>query len=141
MRSKNTLMLALSLAAATLGAGCGTVPLTQAEQSMPGVQGASRRLPGSTARIYNEAKMVLARMGFTIVSERENRLINGKIELPQKPEPVHINLLMLGGDRVYVRLYNLTEAEKEKMTEKIFRKIWHAIKGTPDEEERRKRRK
>ena len=141
MRSKNTLMLALSLGVATLGAGCGTVPLTQAEQDMPGVQGASRRLPGSTARIYNEAKAVLARMGFTIVSERENRLINGKIELPRKPEPVHINLLMLGGDRVYVQLYNLTEAEKEKMTEKIFLKIRHAIKGVPDEEERRKRQK
>ncbi len=141
MRSKNTLMLALSLAAATLGAGCGTVPLTQAEQDMPGAQGASRRLPGSMARIYNEARTVLAQMGFTIVSERENRLINGKIELPRKPEPVHINLGMLGGDRVHLRLYNLSDAEKEKMADKIFLKITHAIKGVPDEDKRRKRQK
>ena len=141
MRSKNSLMLALSLVAATLGSGCGTVPLSQAEQDMPGEQGASRRLPGSTARIYNEAKTVLAQMGFTIVSERENRLINAKVELPRKPEPVHINLLMLGGDRVYIQPYNLTEAEKEKMTDRIFLKITHAIKGVPDEEERRKRQK
>jgi len=141
MRSTNTMMLALSLAAAALAAGCGTVPLSEAEQHMAVEQGASRRLPGSTARIYNEAKTVLARMGFTIVSERANRLINAKVELPRKPEPVHINLLMLGGDRVHLRLYNLSEAEKEKMADKIFLKITHAIKGVPDEDKRRKPKK
>ncbi len=139
MRSKNTLMLALSLAAA-LGAGCGAAFLTEAEQSMAVEHGFTRRLPGSTARIYNEAKTALARMGFTIVSEREG-LINAKIELPRTPEPVHINLLMLGGDRVHLRLYNLSDAEKEKMADKIFLKITHAIKGVPDEDERRKRRR
>ena len=136
MRPKNTLALALSLAAA-LGAGCGMVVVTQAEQEMPGAEHASRRMPGSTVRIFTEAKTVLRRMGFTIVSERENSLINGKIEMPRKPEPVHINLMIFGGDRVHLRFYNLNETEKEKLAEKIFRNIRNSIKGIPAERERR----
>ncbi|MHC4202598.1 MAG: hypothetical protein ACYSU0_21610 [Planctomycetota bacterium] len=139
MRSTKTLMIALSLVAG-LGAGCGAALLTDAEQSMAVEHGFTRRLPGSTARIFNEAKTALARMGFTIVSEREG-LINAKIELPRKPEPVHINLVMLGGDRVHLRLYNLGDAEKEKMADKIFLKITHAIKGVPDEDKRRRAQK
>ena len=49
--------------------------------------------------------------------------------------------MMLGGDRVYLRLYNLTEAEREKWAEKIFRNIRYAITGAPAEQERRGRGK
>jgi len=139
MRSKNTMMLALSLAAA-LGAGCGAIPVSGHGLSMAVEQGATRRLPGSSARIYRAAKTVLARMGFTIVSEREN-IINAKIELPRKPEPVHINLQMVGGDRVLILTYNLADAEAEKFTDEIFLKITHAIKGVPDEDKRRRAQK
>lgn len=141
MIPKLTWALALSLAAAAFGAGCGRVVLTDPEQTMPGAEHASRRMPGSTVRIFTEAKKALGKMGFTIVSERQNRLLNGKLEAPRKPEPIHVNLMLLGGDRVYLRLYNLTEAEKEKLAEKIFDSIWNAIRGTPAEHERRGREK
>lgn len=128
MRPKLTWALALSLAAA-FGAGCGGPVMSDPEQVMPGTEHASRRMPGSTVRIFTEARKVLGQMGFTVVSERENALLNAKLELPRKREPIHVNLMMFGGDRVYLRLYNLTEAEREKWAEKIFRNIRHAITG------------
>ncbi len=139
MRQKRAWTLALSWAAVITGAGCGTAIMMNTQEEMPAGRYPYRRMPGSSARIFAEAKRVLDRMGFAIVSERENMALNGRLDVARKPVPVLLYLTISRGDRVYLRFYNLTAAEEEEWTAKVFHNIRAAVMGTPAEREKRGR--
>ncbi len=139
MRQKQAWTLVLSWAAGVAVAGCGTVVMTNPQEEMPAARHAYRRMPGSSAKIFAEAKKVLDRMGFTIVSERENMVLNGKLDVARKPVAILLYLTISRGDRVYLRFYNLTAAEEEEWTARVFHNIRAAVMGTPAEREKRGR--
>lgn len=139
MRQKKAWTLALSWAAVVAVAGCGTSVMVSTQEEMPAGRYAYRRMPGSSAKIFAEAKGVLDRMGFAISGERENQALMGELEVARKPVPVLLYLTISRGDRVTLRFYNLTPAEEEEWTAKVFHNIRAAVMGTPAEREKRGR--
>lgn len=139
MRQKQAWTVALSWAAVITGAGCGTAVVTNPQEDMPASRHSSRRMPGSSARIFAEAKRVLDRMGFAISGVRENQALMGRLDVARKPVPVFLWLTITRGDRVYLRFYNLTPAEEEEWTARVFHNIRAAVMGTPAEREKRGR--
>ncbi len=124
-------------AIAAFCAGCLTPIVTNPEEDMPGAENIYRRMPGSTARIFAECKNVLDRLGFKVVSVRENAAINARLEAPRRS--IHAFLKILGGDRLYIRLYTLDGQEKDEWMTRLYREIKGAILGTPAQREKRGR--
>ena len=121
--------------AVAFGAGCGAQIVSNPEdETLPG-ESVYQRMPGSAPRIFLEAKNVFDNLGFRIVSVRENAAINARLDSPKRP--IHAYLKIIGGDRVYIRLYNLEGDEHDEWMMRLFTSIRGSIEGTPAEREKR----
>ncbi len=120
-----------------LSAGCGAPVASDPGNEMLYGDQIFQRMPGSAPKIFLEAKKVLDNLGFKIVSVRENMMINARLDSPKRP--IHVNLKIFAGDRVYIRLYNLSEDEHDEWIMRLFRGIRASIQGIPAEREKRGR--
>ena len=115
--------------ALVLTTGCGGPIVTGGDGDLLMGDQIYQRMPGSAPRIFLEAKNVLGDLGFKIVSVRENELINAKLDSPK--HPIIVNLTILGGDRLFIRLYNLRGDEHDEWVERLFANIRASIEGVP----------
>ncbi|MHC5055390.1 MAG: hypothetical protein ACYTKD_11805 [Planctomycetota bacterium] len=123
--------------ALSLTAGCGAPIVTNPEDDLLVGEQIYQRMPGSAPRIFLEAKNVLDNLGFKVVSVRQNAAINARLDSPKRP--IHVYLKILGGDRLYIRLYNLQGDEHDEWMTRLFASIRASIVGTPAEREKKGR--
>jgi hypothetical protein len=114
--------------------GCGSAEVLTPEQEMPLIQQQYRRVGGSAAGIYANAKKVFERLSITVTDERPGASLVGKMNVKQKPVWVYFKIA--SGDWVNVRLYNLTRPEEDKWRSRIFEELNMQIRGTPAERQR-----
>lgn len=121
-----------------LGAGligaCGAPAVTNPEDEALVVGQVYKTMPGSTAKIFSDAKSALDGLGFRIVSVRENAAINARLDSPKKP--IHVYVKIVAGNRVYISIYNVTGDEHDEWLTRLFTSIEASIRGTKAEQER-----
>jgi len=128
LRTWTCAALGLGLAL-SLSAGCGgTVAVERQEEELLIGEQVYQRMPGSSATVFLHAKRVLAKLGFKIVSVRENRVINARLDDPKKPIQAYVKIR--SDERLCIRLYNLDKDEREEWTERLYSSIAASIEGS-----------
>jgi hypothetical protein len=119
-------------------AGCGGGGILSHDEEMLLIQEQYRRVGGTAAGIYANAKKVFDKLHIKLTGVREGAAMIGKMNIQKRS--VFVYFKIAGGDWVDVRFYNLTESEQDKWRSRFFNELEAQIRGTPAERERSRRR-